>query len=620
MTDPAVLHSPADGELANGTPLLSMHDLRITRGIKGPPLVTGLDLELLRGETVALVGESGAGKSLTARAAIKLVPPGLHVSGEVRFQGSDLVGMDEESARSLRGGGVAMLLQDPFTILNPLTRTRTHLIETLRSATGRSLSRTQAADEVARRLAEVGIDDPAVGDRYPFELSGGMRQRVALACALAKDPALLIADEPTTALDATTQREVLRLLRSVQQARGMGVLLITHDLRVAFSISDRVYVMYAGSVVEQARPTEFTDSPAHPYTVGLLSAEPPTDRRRKQLDGIPGQVPAVETVLDQCAFAARCAWATPDCEVGKPALLPVTDTHASACRRQDQIAHELRTALKETKAADAEPADDDLTGAEILRVSGLRKSYQRDRSSWALKGIDFTLREGRSLGIVGESGSGKTTLARCLLGLEEPTDGMIELLGTDITSYRGLGRKQLREIHGQIQCVFQDPYSSLNRSHTIGFILREALSRRAATAGPAPSAEELLERVGLGAHYATRRPVALSGGQRQRVAIARALAVAPKVLLCDEPVAALDVSVQGQVLQVLREVSEGGTQLLFITHDLAVVRQMTEDIVVLEQGTIVEAGTTNAVLDQPRHAYTQRLVGAVPTGDTGWLS
>ncbi|SEE89457.1 ABC transporter ATP-binding protein [Jiangella alba] len=616
MTDPTTT-APAPGDQQSGPPLLAVQDLVITRWPGGPPLVTGLDLELRRGETIALVGESGAGKSLSARAAIRLVPTGLHVSGEVRFQGEDLNRMDEEAVRAVRGGGVAMLLQDPFTILNPLIRTRTHLIETLRSS-GRRISGAEAADEVARRLAEVGITDASVGDKYPFELSGGMRQRVALACALAKDPALLIADEPTTALDATTQRDVLRLLRSVQQARGMGVLMITHDLRVAFSISDRVYVMYAGGVVERARPGDFLAAPAHPYTVGLIRAEPPTGYRRDQLDGIPGQVPAPETVIHQCAFADRCSWATPECTTARPPLLAVTDEHASACRRREEIAGELLAELHaawEPSAVPEPPA-----GETVLRVAGLRKSYQRDRSAWAVDGIDFTLGSGRNLGIVGESGSGKTTLARCLLGLEEPTEGTIELLGTDVSRYQSLGREQLRRVRGQLQCVFQDPYSSLNRSHSVGFILREALSRRSPEAGPAPSVEELLERVGLAARYASRKPVALSGGQRQRVAIARSLAIAPKVLLCDEPVAALDVSVQGQVLQVLREVSESGTQLLFITHDLAVVRQMTDDLVVLERGKIVESGRTDAVLDQPSHPYTARLVGAVPTGDAEWLS
>lgn len=552
-----------------GPVLLSVEGLRVVQTATGRAVVDGSTFQVRRGETVALVGESGSGKSVTARSILGLLPTGLAASGRAVWLGErDLLAQGRRGLQSVRGAQLSLLLQDPFTTLNPLTTIGSQLAETLRSrGDRRRLSRAELTPEIVRRLAEVGIEDSGARSRYPFELSGGMRQRVGLAAAIAKDPLLLITDEPTTALDATTQREVLQLLRQVQVNRGMGLLLITHDLRVAFSMADKVVVMKDGVVVEQSTPRQLRDAPATDYATRLLAAELPLDRR-----------------LDQLTSGVR------------PNRAEVTEA-----RRRDE-----------------EP---------ILRVIGLEKTYRgrtKSQDVLALRGIDLELRPGRSLGVVGESGSGKSTLVRSLLGLEAPTGGSIRAGDLDLSDYAAMDRATTGRARQLVQCVFQDPYSTLNPAHSVGFVLAEAVRRRASHTEESVDVRaevgRLLDDVGLPRAYADRRPVAMSGGQRQRVAIARALAMRPHILLCDEPVAALDLTVQAQVLQLLRDVQEQGISLLFVTHDLAVVRQMTDDLVVLYRGEIVERGTTAQVLDNPRHGYTERLIGAVPTGSSGWLS
>jgi peptide/nickel transport system ATP-binding protein len=604
-------------------PLLQVDGLRLAAAGGSRLILDGVALHVAAGETVGLVGESGSGKSMTARAVAGLLPEGVDtLEGSIRLEGRELLGLRERQLRGVRGGGVGALLQDPFTMLNPLLKSGQHISETLPA--GR-YPRSAVPGEVARRLAEVGIRQPSVADRHPFELSGGMRQRVALAAALAKDPRLLIADEPTTALDATTQRQILALLRRLQTDRGMGLLLITHDLRVAFSMCDRVYIAYAGSILEEATPAALRKAPAHPYTVGLLRAEPAADRRQARLRGIPGRVPRAADVTTQCPFADRCPHARDVCRDGKPPLLPVRDGQHSACRRFPEIAAELvaeANAPEPGEPAEPAPAERHGAGEEVLTVRGLVKRFGRRRSTEppALAGVDVRVLRGRSTGVVGESGSGKTTLARCVLGLETPSEGTILLDGVDVSRYDRLDGRQLTQVRRAVQCVFQDPYSSLNPAHTVGFILTEAARLGPAASDPAAEVDRLLDLVGLPRTYAGRRPSALSGGERQRVAIARALAPSPQMLVCDEPVAALDVSVQAQVLEVLRSVTALGVHLLFITHDLAVVRQMTDDIVVLERGVVVESGPTEQVLDDPQHPYTRALLAAVPSGRPDWLA
>ena len=607
--------------------LLSVRDLTVVHhrvdrqsGEADLPLVAGVSFDVEPGQTVGLVGESGSGKSLTAKALVALLAPELTAGGSITFDGRQLVQADGRVSSSVRGRDIGLLMQDPFTMLNPMMTAGAHIAETLRSAATAAGRRADtSAAELGRRLAEVGITDPVVAHRYPFELSGGMSQRVALAAALAGDPRLLVADEPTTALDATTQREILDLLLRIQQQRGMSMILITHDLRLAFSVCARVMVMYAGSLVEQATAGQLRDSPAHPYSRGLLTAVPSASHYQQTLRGIPGSVPAVSTVQQQCGFASRCPHVTDACLAAKPALREIAPGRTTACLRYEELAEALQP-------AEPSPTSGGRTGRAarpgLLSVQQLGKTYGRgQRAHPALAGVSFELEAGESLGIVGESGSGKTTLARSILGLTTPDAGSITLDGLDVSDYSRLSRQDARRARRAVQCVFQDPYSSLNPRHTIGYTLAEALRHRERPAGDLDDeVGALLERVGLPTATAGRRPAALSGGQRQRVATARALAVEPRVLVCDEPVAALDVSIQAQVLQLLREVNTAtGTSLLFITHDLGVVRQVTERIVVLYKGSIVEQGATDAVLDDPQHDYTRRLVASMPQEDGSWI-
>jgi peptide/nickel transport system ATP-binding protein len=603
------------------TPLLEVNGLAIDHVEQGRrrPLVTDVSFTVGRGETVGLVGESGSGKSLTARSLVSLLQPELRAEGSIRFDGDELVRSDGRVSSRVRGRDIGLLMQDPFTMLNPVRTAGHHLVETLRvSKVGAGLRGDAMRAEVVRRLAEVGIDRPSVADRYPFELSGGMLQRVALACVLASNPRLLVADEPTTALDATTQREILGLLGRIQRDRGMSLLLITHDLRLAFASCARVLVMYAGTLVESSPAELIRTAPAHPYSQGLLDAVPATDRYQQTLEGIPGRVPPVSEVLDRCGFASRCQYVADVCTAARPELRLVAPDQWSACVRYDELRDELRQTTEggssERRAAQARPA--------LMSISELSKVYgSGDEQHSALAGVDMTLHSGEALGVVGESGSGKTTLARCVLGLTTPTGGRIVLDGLDVSDYRRLGSADAARARRIVQCVFQDPYSSLNPMHSVGYALAEALSFRVPRLPRGEVEREvraLLERVGLPAAYASRRPAALSGGQRQRVAVARALAVQPQVLVCDEPVAALDVSIQAQVLALLREVNEQGTALLFITHDLGVVRQVTSRVVVLYRGSIVEQGATDAVLDAPQDDYTRRLVASMPRPDGTW--
>lgn len=580
------------------------------------PIITGIDMVVGEGETIGIVGESGSGKSMTARSLLGLLPKGVSATGAVRYQGRDLLSMPAAELQKLRGEHVAMLFQDPFTMLNPVITAGRHLEEGL--GAGRHA-------EMVRRLAEVGIRDPAVADRYPFQLSGGMRQRVGLAAALARDPKLLLADEPSTALDVTTQKEILALLRSLQRSRGMGMILITHNLRIAFSICDRVYVLYAGSLLEVAPAHLMAQEPLHPYTLGLLLSEPPADRRIATLTAIQGTVPKPNDVTGKCPFAPRCRWVSEQCSAGQPPLLTIEPDRQSACIRIEQIRFEMGelrdAAERRARVALAGRVTDPLLKVDSLAKQFISGSGARRRVVKALDSVSLEVGKRESVGLVGESGSGKTTLARCLLGLETADSGTITMAGLRCESYRSLSRRDRKRLRSSIQIVFQDPYSSLNPSHTIGTTLREVLS----LSGVAHDhltvrLGELLERVGLPTSYASRKPVALSGGERQRVAIARALAVRPQLLVCDEPVSALDVSVQAQILNLFKTLQSDNMSLLFISHDLSVVRQVAERVYVLCAGELVESGPVEEVLDHPRHPYTRKLVDSVPRNDPGWLS
>jgi peptide/nickel transport system ATP-binding protein len=402
----------------------------------------------------------------------------------------------------------------------------------------------------------------------------------------------------------------------------MGLILITHDLRVAFSMCHRIYVLYAGSVLEVGAAGSAESQPLHPYTLGLLLSEPPLDKRLSELPAMPGSVPSPDAVAHSCPFAPRCSWARPVCWAGRPSLAPVGPRQTTACIR----IHEIRDEMKAQRATAERSAHRSigLVSADQLvvadRVSKVFEDSGARGRHVALKDVSLDIGRHESVGLVGESGSGKTTLARCLVGLERPTDGQIWINGIQVSNFDALSRDSLRRVRQTIQIVFQDPYSSLNPVRTVGAILSDALALHGHSRRDPKAAGDLLERVGLPASYAARKPAMLSGGERQRVAIARALAVQPDILVCDEPVSALDVSVQAQILNLFRTLQEEvGISYLFISHDLAVVRQTVDRLYVLYRGEIVESGPTEKVLDRPQHPYTQRLVASVPRADAAWL-
>ncbi|TDE51470.1 ABC transporter ATP-binding protein [Nonomuraea mesophila] len=606
-------------------PALEIRRLRIEAAGRGTAttIVSSLDLTLAAGETVGIVGESGSGKSMTARAAIGLLPPSVFVSGgEIRYGGRNLLELTERQWRRIRGSELGFVMQDPFTMLNPVRKCGRVIEESLPDA-GRGTSRRQRRAESIERLAEVGITDEAVADRYPFQLSGGMRQRVAIAAAIASEPQVLIADEPSTALDVTTQRDILLLLKKLQAARGMGLILITHDLRVAFAMCDRVHVLYAGHLVEVAAAAELESTPMHPYTHGLLTSEPPVDRRVAELTGIPGAVPVPDDVAGRCAFEPRCAWSAPACRNGTPPLTEVAPSHLSACTRVREIHGEMAHLRSRMKLAEPLPPAQPPSGEPLVRGRDVRKVFdgRRDQAP-ALAGVSFEIGYGESVGLVGESGSGKTTLARSLVGLERITSGELVVDGVAVNAGSRLDARDRRRLSHTVQMVFQDPYSSLNPMRTIGSALKEVVRLHDPSAtDPSARVAELLESVGLPAELAQRKPVILSGGQRQRVAIARALAVRPKLLVFDEPLSALDLSAQAQVLNLLTRLHrDRGIGYLFITHDLAMVRQIVDRVYVLYRGDIVESGPVDEVLARPAAQYTKKLIESIPRPTGTWLT
>jgi peptide/nickel transport system ATP-binding protein len=604
-----------DREVRPDEALLEVHDLRVEhhdRTGRRRTILTSAQLTVLAGETVGIVGESGSGKSMLAKAVARLLPRDVYATGSVRFAGKDVFALPRRQLDALRGGGITILYQDPFTMLNPLLTCGDHIAEGLPGGQRRSNRRGQLRLEAIKRLAEVEIHDPTVVDRYPFELSGGMRQRVAIAAALARDPLLFIADEPSTALDVTTQAEILALLRSVQHARGMGLVLITHDLRVAFSVCSRILVLYAGSLLETAPAAELEAEPLHPYSLGLLTSDPPVAYRVSPLPAIEGSVPSPDEVAGGCPFAPRCQWAIEACHSAPVALAEVAPGRFSACSRLSTIRSELslqRRALLVKATVARRPLE--ATG-QLLRVRDLRKVFNSHggRPNEALAGVSLDIGVNESVGLVGESGSGKTTLARCIVGLEVPTSGTIEIAGVN------RAERSRRSLHRSVQMVFQDPYSSLDPYQPVGSVIGETLRANGYDRSKTGQRiKELFSLVGLPESYIRRLPATLSGGERQRVAIARALAVEPRLIVCDEPVSALDVSVQAQVLNLFSELRQRlGLSYLFITHDLAVVRQVVDRVYVCFRGRIVEEGPVDEVLDAPKHSYTIKLISSIPGG------
>ncbi|MGA7180416.1 MAG: ABC transporter ATP-binding protein [Thiobacillaceae bacterium] len=568
--------------------------------------VDDVGLEIGAGETLALLGESGCGKSMTALAIMRLLPEGGRIAaGQIGFDGQNVLALPESKMRNLRGQGMAMIFQEPQTSLNPVMTIGEQIAEALPSG----LSRTQARNEVLRLLNEVGIPEPGQRiDSYPFELSGGQKQRAMIAQALAGNPRLLIADEPTTALDVTLQAQILDLIKRLSHERRMGLLLITHDLGVAGRMADRIGVMYAGQLVETGPSTMLLNAPFHPYTQKLMAAVPGLARVGQRLAAIPGRVPALNQKFTACRFADRCEHVFEQCRLAEPGLMTLASGHQARCYLADSPG--MRKAVAETQTASRKQ----LETRTVLEVEDLQVTYTLKSGGLfgkhkihAVDGISFRIQSGQTLALVGESGCGKTTAAKAILGLSPIANGQVRLNGETVS---GLSSRQFKPHRRVAQIVFQDPYSSLNPRLRIGEILAEGMV--ALGVGSGKSIAELLEQVGLDANAAYRYPHEFSGGQRQRIAIARALAVEPKLLICDEPTSALDVSVQAQILNLLADLQrEHALAILFITHNLGAVGYLADRVAVMKEGRIVEAGNTGQILTRPQHDYTRTLLAAV---------
>jgi len=594
-------------------PLLTLTDLHVDfdtpEGVVHA--VDGVSLQVHRGETLGLVGESGCGKSVTAMSVLRLIPnpPGRITQGTLTFEGRDMATLSPRELRRIRGAAIGMVFQDPMTALSPLHKIGDQLVEALRLH--QDVPRREARKQAADWLRRVGIDDPdRCMDDYPFRLSGGQQQRVMIASVLMTDPGLIIADEPTTALDVTIQAQVLALMRTVKRP-DTALLLITHNMGVVWNTCSRVAVMYAGEIVETGPVQAVFRNPRHPYTRALLDAMPGNGRPGQPLAAIPGSVPSPLAYPPGCRFHPRCALARPDCILRHPALAPGEDGgHPARCpvlASRPKSVYAPRPPAIQTVDTPPRPSADN--SAPILETRDLHKRF---KTVHAVRGVSITLHAGETLAIVGESGCGKTTLARMLVGLERPTSGDILLDGARVPDRRPFSMRR------NLQMIFQDPFSSLNPRMTVAEIITEGacshgLIRRR---DRLDVARRLLAQVGLSPEAATRHPHAFSGGQRQRISIARAIALEPRIILCDEPVSALDVSVQAHVLNLLADLQHTlHPAYLFITHDIGVVRRIAHRIAIMHEGVIVECGAAADILDHPQHPYTQQLLAAEPRID-----
>jgi peptide/nickel transport system ATP-binding protein len=616
MSSAANTGGAADNGGAADADALELRDLDVAYRIRGRDrqVLRGVSLSVRRGEAYGLVGESGCGKSTAALAIVQYLPRNGRVrGGEIRIDGRDVLSLSRNELLALRADAVSMVYQNPGTALNPSLRIGKQVTEVL---TVRGTPRAEALDGARRALELVQIADPvSVMQRYPHQLSGGMQQRVIIAMALAKDPSLLILDEPTTGLDATVEAEVLDLVAGLQAELHTSVLFISHNLGVISKMCDRVGVLYAGRLVEEGAVDQVLHDPRHPYTVGLLRCIPRGGVRKDhgRLDTIPGFLPNLGEELPGCVFADRCALAQEICTAEEPPLHALGGGHVSRCHF-----HEQAQALPRAEAAHLELPPVERSGEPLLRFDDLGKVFrQHGNDVNALVGVSAAIWPGEALGLVGESGSGKTTLARTLLGIVGPTSGEVALNGKPLEGR--LGRRSPDEIRA-LQIVFQNPDAALNRRHSVQRILRRSLKKLAGLTGkPAESKMlELMESVRLAERYVSAKPGQLSGGLKQRLAIARAFAGEPLVVVCDEPTSALDVSVQAAILNLLVELqAQRRVAYLFISHDLGVVRYISDRIAVLYLGRLMELGPAEVVFDGPHHPYTEALLSAVPTVDGG---
>ncbi|MBL8701254.1 MAG: ABC transporter ATP-binding protein [Alphaproteobacteria bacterium] len=604
-------------------PLLDVRDLVVSYGAAGRErrVVDQASLAVAPGESVGIVGESGCGKSQTMLAVQRLLPPGGRIAAaRMSFAGLDLATLDAESMRRLRGTGIAYVSQDALSALNPVMTVSRQLAEPLIVEHG--MGAAAARIRCLELLEQVGI--PAAEARlasYPHQLSGGMRQRVLIAMAISCRPRLLIADEPTTALDVTVQAQIIELLDRLRRELEMALILISHDLGLVAGVTDRVAIMYAGKIVETASTAEVFARPAHPYTQALLAAIPRLDTSLgERLSPIPGLPPDAAHRPPGCSFQPRCTRAAARCAVDRPELKPIDGAgHLARCWIPGEP---LPGSHVSTSAPSLAPAESAREAAAKIAVHQIRVHFPVRRGILrrasgvvrAVDGVSFEIARGTTVGLVGESGSGKSTTGRALLGLAPLSAGRVDMFGVDIAtlarSHDGLPRV------GQL--VFQDPYASLNPRMTVGETLREVLEvhRIVPSGGATPRVRDLLDAVGLGTRVATQHPHRLSGGQRQRVAIARALAIEPQFVVCDEVVSALDVSIQGQIINLLQDLQRWkGLTYLFISHDLSVVRHISDRVVVMYGGKVIENASRAQLFDAPRHPYTHALLSAVPIPD-----
>ncbi|MEV5647878.1 ABC transporter ATP-binding protein [Nocardia sp. NPDC052254] len=608
-------------ERTTTTPLLEVSDLSISfPGEQGRiDAVRGVNYTVTDGEVLAIVGESGSGKSVSSLAVMGLLPEQARVRGSIRLRGKELLGMGDKQLSALRGARISMVFQDPLSALTPVYRVGDQIAEALLAH--KKMSKSQAATRAVELLDLVGIGEPeARAKAFPHEFSGGMRQRVVIAMAIANDPELIICDEPTTALDVTVQAQILDLLRKARDITGAGVVMITHDMGIAATLADRIAVMYAGRIVENAPAAELFNSPRMPYTVGLLGSIPRMDGpARVPLIPIVGAPPAMNALPPGCPFAPRCPVSIEECTAAEPPLQDTAAGHRAACIRTAEVGTEELFAAYRSET-DATAAIDVPDSDVVLKVSGLTKIFpvtsgvvlkRRTGEVRAVDGIDFEVRTGRTLALVGESGSGKSTTLNQVMDLVKPEAGSIEIFGEDVAT---LTKARKREIRRKLQIVFQDPSSSLDPRMPIFDALAEPLRIDGRSRDEIRKrVPELLKQVGLRAEHADRYPADFSGGQKQRINIARAMALDPQLLVLDEPVSSLDVSIQAGVLNLLRDLqAERGLSYLFVSHDLSVVRNLAHDIAVMYRGKIVESGSAEQIFAAPQHEYTRALIDAVP--------